>query len=140
MYIFTKMPKKFWKRSQNQVKTHTENHLGHPQMTAYPESALSETALTKGWLIVCQTFGKWWKKPWSTFLFKNPNSQFRVVVDVPTQIENKMHWLGIQKQHSLFKKSGFVLCKNFFRDIFLSTNNTEIVRCVTNVKMKWYYY
>ena len=30
------------------VKTHTQNHFGHPQMTAYPESALSETALAEG--------------------------------------------------------------------------------------------
>ena len=42
------MSKKFWVRCQNAHKTHTENHFGHPQMTAYPESALSETALAEG--------------------------------------------------------------------------------------------
>ena len=42
--------KKCPKNSGYAVKTHTQNHFGHPQMTAYPESALSETALAEGWL------------------------------------------------------------------------------------------
>ena len=36
------------KNSGYAVKTRTENQFGHPQMTAYPESALSETALAEG--------------------------------------------------------------------------------------------
>ena len=38
------------KNSGYAVKKHSQNHFGHHEMTAYPESALSETALAEGWL------------------------------------------------------------------------------------------
>ena len=48
--FFRENCQKCQKNSQNAVKPHDQNFSGHLQMTAYPESALSETALAEGWL------------------------------------------------------------------------------------------
>ena len=58
-FITQKCPK----NSGYAVKTHSENHFGHPEMTAFPESALSETALAEGWLYhgcICIVFYGCW--------------------------------------------------------------------------------